>query len=298
MRKRTGVIRYNLNNNGRDFTGQARTIDIQAAMNLLNGPVVQEAVRKGDIVGYVGHQYREQFGLDVPETKIIDGKEVVLTPAVRTVSIKCYPTGEVEHEQEFLNTPAGRIAERLWDSKAYGFSSAIHAPVVSNVRVPLAYFGMDFVRAPNYDDNRGYTNMLDSAAPGCFSAQGAVVSEAEYLLDSVDRLISASDTQAAEISTAYLNQCEINDQLIENNAKLLERLRALGGGEMLDSASAARMERPAVLGGGAMMLDSAKRFMEAELPAIQEPAPAKEAPKVVEGVKSAMRLVGSVISGG
>jgi hypothetical protein len=283
MRKTTGVIRYNLNENGRDFTGQPRKIDNQAAMNLLNGPAVQEAVRKGDIVGYVGHQYREKFGLDVPETVIIDGKEVVLTPAVRTVSIKCYPTGDVEHEQEFLNTPGGRIAERLWDSKAYGFSSAIHAPVVAGVRVPLGYFGMDFVRAPNYDSNRGYGAMLDSAEPGCFSAEGVIVSEAE----------------AADISTAYLEQCALNDQLLETNAKLLERLRLGEGGAMLDSTSATTMERPSVLGGGAAMLDSAKRFLEAAptLPVFQEPEkPKNDGPKLTDGVKSAMRLAASVIS--
>lgn len=299
MHKRTGIIRYNLNDNGRDFTGQPRKIDIQAAMNLLNGPAVQEAVRKGDIVGYVGHQYREKFGLDVPETVIVDGKEVILTPAVRTVSIKCYPTGDVEHEQEFLPTPGGRIAERLWGGKGYGFSSAIHAPPVAGVRVPLGYFGMDFVRAPNYDSNRGYSSMLDSASPGCFSAEGMAVSEAEALLDSVDRLVTESEAQAAEISTAYLQQCALNDQLLEANAKLLERLRLKDGGAMLDSATAGTMERPSVLGGGAAMLDCAKRFMGAELPAIQEPEkPKDEAPKLAAGVKSAMRLVSSVISGG
>lgn len=301
MRKTTGVIRYNLNENGRDFTGQPRKIDIQAAMNLLNGPAVQEAVRKGDIVGYFGHQYREKFGLDVPETAIVDGKEVVLTPVVRTVSIKCLPNGEVEHEQEFLPSAGGRVAERLWDGKAFGFSSAIHAPVVAGVRVPLGYFGMDFVRAPNYDSNRGYGAMLDSVEPGCFSAEGVIVSEAEALLDSVDRLITASDAQAADISTAYLEQCALNDQLLETNAKLLERLRLGEGGAMLDSTSATTMERPSVLGGGAAMLDSAKRFLEAAptLPVFQEPEkPKNDGPKLTDGVKSAMRLAASVISGG
>lgn len=301
MGKRTGVIRYNLNNIGRSFTGQPRKIDIDAAMRLFNGAATQEAIQKGDVVGYIGHQYREKYTLDVPETVIVEGKPVVLEPAVRTIYLKCYPNGDVEHEQEFLDTAPGRVGERLWGSKAYGFSSAIYAPEEGGVRVPKGYFGMDLVRAPNYDDNRGYAVMLDSVAPGVFASVDTFASENAALLDSVDSMIKESDAFAASISTDYLAQCKINDELVEHNARLLERLRqAKIEAPMLDSAPAV-MERGINMNIGADMLDSANRFMSTpDLPGYQA-EPEKEdkgaIAAVASGVKKALSVVDSVIRG-
>lgn len=303
MSKRTGVIRYNLNDTGRDFTGTRRHVDVDAAMRLFNGVVTQEMVRKGDIVGYVGHQYRLlKTGLDVPETVIVDGKEVVLEPAMRTVYLKCYPNGDVEHEQEFLDTASGRVAQRLWESKAYGFSSAIHAPTdeATGLRVPMGYFGMDLVRGPNYDTNRGYTVMLDSV--GAADQGGQALSDHAAMLDAVDRMIKESDAHAAEISVAYLAQCKLNDELIDNIARLRERLQAAGQqAPMLDNAPNV-MERGIAMDTGAAMLDSAARFMaipEKDLPTFEEPSkepePGKDEGAVAKGVKSALSVVGSVL---
>jgi len=302
MGKRTGVIRYNLNNNGRTFTGQPRKIDIDAAMRLFNGPAVQESVRKGDIVGYIGHQYREKYTLDVPETVMVDGVPVVLEPAVRTIYIKCSPTGDVEHEQEFLDTAPGRVALRLWESKAYGFSSAIFAPEEGGLRVPKAYFGMDLVRAPNYDSNRGYAVMLDSVDAGAFPGTDNFVCENAALLDSVDTMIKESDAFAATVSTSLLEQYQLNDELTEYNARLLERLRqAKIEAPMLDSAPSV-MERGIPMDPGKAMLDSAKRFMSNKALPGYEPEPVKDEDKgavaaVAGGVKKAMSVVNSVISG-
>jgi hypothetical protein len=304
MGKRTGVIRYNLNEIGRSHTGVPRKIDIDEAMRLLNGPYVQEAVRKGDVGGYVGHQFREKFGLDVPETVIVDGKVVVLEVGVRTIYIKCSPTGDVEHEQEFLDTATGRVAQRLWESKAYGFSSAIYAPEEGGVRKPKGFFGMDLVRAPNYDSNRGYAVMLDSVSPGAFIEQNSFVSESAALLDSVDAMIKEADATAEQMSNAYLEQCRANDELIEQNARLLERLGQVGVSAMLDSAPAV-MERGTAMDKGKAMLDSASRFMNTQdLVGYEDgQAEAKEKEEagavatVAKTLKSAMSLVHSVVRG-
>lgn len=303
MGKRTGVIRYNLNDTGRTFTGQPRKIDIEAAMRLLNGEALQEAIQKGDIVGYIGHQYREKYGLDVPETVIVDGKEVVLEPGVRTIHIKCFPTGDVEHEQEFLDTASGRVGQRLWESKAYGFSSAIYAPEEGGLRVPKGYFGMDLVRAPNYDNNRGYAVMLDSASPGAFAVVDTFAADSAALLDSVDTMIKESDALAASISNSYLEQCKANDELIEQNAVLLERLSKAGvAAPMLDNASNV-MARGVSMDKGEQMLDSAKRFMERQDLADYQPDPEKQSEEsnrvavVTQGVKKALSVISSVISG-
>lgn len=301
MGKRTGVIRYNLNNIKRSFTGQPRKIDIDAAMRLFNGAALQEAIQKGDIYGYIGHQYREKYGLDVPETVMVDGAPVVLEPSVRTIYLKCYPTGDVEHEQEFLDTAPGRVGARLWDSKAYGFSSAIFAPEEGGVRVPKGYFGMDLVRAPNYDDNRGYAVMLDSVSPGLFTAD-TFASESAALMDSVDSMIKASDSYAEGLSIDILAQYRINDELLEYNARLLEQLsQAKIEAPMLDSAPLV-MERGIHMDTGKTMLDSAKRFMDTSALPDYQPLAGKEEEKgaievVVGGVKKAMAMVDSVIRG-
>jgi hypothetical protein len=303
MSKRTGVIRYNLNDNGRTFTGQARKIDIDAAMRLFNGAALQEAIQKGDIVGYVGHQYREKYKLDVPETVIEGGVPVVLEPALRTIYIKCLPTGDIEHEQEFLDTAPGRVALRLWESKAYGFSSAIFAPEEGGLRVPKGYFGMDLVRAPNYDSNRGYAVMLDSADAGAFSGVDTFASDNAALLDSVDSMIKESDAFAASVSTDLLKQYQLNDDLIEQNARLLEKLRQANiAAPMLDSAPAV-MERGIPMDPGTAMLDSANRFMgRSDLPGYEAPPVNDDEEKgaiaaVASGMKKTLSVVNSVLRG-
>jgi len=264
---RTPVISYNLNERGRDYTGQNRAIDIDAAMRLINSPATQESVRKGDYFGYVGHGFREKYGLAVPETVIEGGKTVVLEPAVKTVFLKCMPDGTVQHQQEFLDSGPGRVAARLYQSNNWGFSSVFFAPDVNGKRTPRQYFGMDFVRSPNYDTNRGYAAMLDSVDAGALSS-GGFAQDYGDMMDSVDRMMAENDAHAAGISESYLAQCAVNDELVEHIARLTERLKA--GGGMLDSASPDKLERGAsyMPSRAAEMLDSADRFMRAELEAL------------------------------
>lgn len=297
MRKRTGVISYNLNTRGRDFNGQDRDVDIAAAMGVINGPSVQELVRQGDVYGYFGHTFREKYGLNVPETVIEGGKVVVLEPSVRTIYIKCLPDGTVEHEQEFLNNAPGRIAGRLYDSKAYGFSSVFHAPEEGGKRTPKTYHGMDFVRTPNYNTNKGYDAMLDSVEPGAIESLG-FAGECAALMDSVDSIIAENEAQAAGISEAYLRQCKENDDLIDLNARLMQRIKD-GNGSMLDSTSPSTLQRGSEFlpSHAQSMLDSADRFMSAKLPDL-EPAPEEvEAAKKSGVLAKSLDLVRQVIGG-
>ncbi|WP_085618848.1 MULTISPECIES: hypothetical protein [unclassified Pseudomonas] len=306
MGTRTGVIRYNMNETGRTFTGTPRKVDIDAAMRVVNGAAVQEAVKNGDIVGYIGHQNREKFGLDTPESVIVNGTQVILEPAVRTIYIKCFPDGTLEHEQEFLDTAAGRIGQRLWESGAYGFSSVFYAPDEGGMRTPKNYFGMDLVRGPNFVANRSPA-MLDSVSAGGAGAEYDYASESAALMDSIDRHVQQVESMAASISKDYVEQCRQNDELVEQNARLLERLRQLDkGGAMLDnagSASPSKMERGIPMDRGQGMLDSAARFMAfTELPGYQpDPTEAEKdkgvAATIAGGVKSAMSVISSVIRG-
>lgn len=278
MPTRTPVISYNLNERGRDYTGQDRAIDIDAAMRLINSPAVQESVRKGDFNGYVGHGFREKYGLDVPETVLDNGKTVVLEPAVKTVYLKCLPDGTLQHQQEFMDSGPGRVAARLYKSNNWGFSSVFFAPDVNGKRAPQRYFGMDFVRSPNYDTNRGYSAaMLDSVEPGALSA-GGFAQDYGDMMDSVDTIMAANDAHAAEISEAYLLQCTVNDELVDLNARLMERLKAQGGA-MLDSVTPDKLERGSsyMPSQAKAMLDSADRFMRADLETLEvEPVVPKD----------------------
>jgi hypothetical protein len=300
MRKRTGIIRYNLNDRGRDFNGQDRDVDIAAAMRLINGAPVQELVRQGDVYGYFGLTFREKYGLNVPETVTEGGKVVVLEPNVRTVSIKCFPDGTVEHEQEFLNNAPGRIAGRLFDSNAYGFSSVFHAPEENGKRTPKSFHGMDFVKVPNYNTNKGYDAMLDGIEPGAMESQG-FAAECAAMMDSVDAIMAQNEAQAAEISEAYLHQCKVNDELVDHIARLSQRLAKAGqSGSMLDAiTSPDKLERASEFlpSRAADMLDSAERFMNATLPDL-EPLPDDAAEEKKKGVVAAgLTLVRKVIGG-
>lgn len=298
MRVRTEVISYNLNDRGRNFAGQDRKVDIPAAMRVLNGPQVQELVRKGDVFGYIGHMFREKYGLNVPETVIEGGKVVVLEPCVRTVMIKCLPDGTIEHKQEFLNNAPGRIAARLYASKAYGFSSVFHAPEENGLRTPKTFHGMDFVKNPNYDTNRGYDAMLDSLEAGAIESLG-FAGECAALMDSIEGIMAQNDAQAAEISEAYLYQCKVNDEQTDLIARLMLRIQKAGTGAMLDSVDPDTLQRGSEFlpSRAQAMLDSADRFMNAELPGL-EPAPEElEAEKKTGVLAKSVELVRKVIGG-
>lgn len=305
MRNRTEVIRYNVKDRGRDFTGVDRDIDIPALVLLINGPLVQESVRKGDIYGYMGHGFREKYGLDLPEAIIdpVSGKTVTLEPAVKTVMIKAYNDGTIEHQQEFLPTSAGRIGWRLYQGKNWGFSSVFYAPPINGKRTPKNYFGMDFVRSPNYDTNRGYDSMLDSTGAGAL--QGPSFAE-EYsaMLDSVDSILAANDSAAEEISQAYLHQCKVNDELVEHSAKLLGMISALKKGQpvgaMLDSTAPAQLERGYTFlpNKADEMLDSANHYMTVPLAGYEdapEDAKTKEEKGLLQkGIELVQKAVGFI----
>ncbi|MCK2122102.1 hypothetical protein [Pseudomonas sp. PNPG3] len=278
---RTPIISYNLNERGRNYTGQAREIDIEATMNLINSPATQEAVRKGDFNGYLGHGFREKYGLAVPETVTEGGRTVPLEPACKTVFLKCLPDGTLQHQQEFMDTASGRVGARIYQSGNWGFSSVFHAPEVNGKRTPIRYYGMDFVRSPNYDTNRGYDTMLDSAEPGALSESGFAQDYAD-MMDSVSQALAEgearvlqSEAHAVSISESYLHQCQVNEDLVDRCARLEARLKAQGGdGGMLDSVTPEKLERGSTYkpSRATEMMDSADRFMNAALPS-DEPAP-------------------------
>lgn len=164
---KTGLITFNVKDRGRKHRGVERNFDTASLAAVVNGPAVQERVANRDLPGYLGHWPRVMFGMDPgeggPDPK--SGKVVRLEPSHVTTMLRAMPDGTIEHEAEFLDTPPGRTAKRLFGSRRGGFSSAIAADPIrsrmAGVDIVSGFYGFDYVSEPNFATNRGFA--LDSA---------------------------------------------------------------------------------------------------------------------------------------
>lgn len=155
----TEIIRYNLHDRRRKHVGQTRHFNTAKLAAIVNGVRIQEMVKKGDLVGYLGHDVRRQFGLNPPEAAIENGQFVPIEPAFVTTYIKIHDDGTVEHKARFLDTPLG-IKAQEWHLAGLGGFSSVVAPDEEN---PRDFHGFDYVRSPNFHGNRGYAVMDDTA---------------------------------------------------------------------------------------------------------------------------------------
>ena len=212
--KRTGIITYNVNTRGRKHLGKDRVFDTAGLAKLVNSPAVQERVKHGDMLGYYGHWPRVKFGMNPQEGGIVGGKVVSIEPAVRTVHLKAMPDGTIEHEEEFLDTESGKLALRMFNSKAGGFSSAIEARPAGNMHVANGFFGFDYVFEPNYSTNRGYSAMLDS----CTEDELAMFDDVR----AYQGMLEGTNLILDRIQADY-------DSLLASHARLLEENEVLTG---------------------------------------------------------------------
>ena len=95
----TDSITYNVRERGRKHRGVDRNFDTAALAALINGAGVQEKVKHGDMMGYLGHWPRVKFGMEVTEGGIDPGtgKAVSLPMAIRTVELHADPDGSITH---------------------------------------------------------------------------------------------------------------------------------------------------------------------------------------------------------
>lgn len=165
-KNRTDTITFNCNDRKRFHTGRNRQYDLRAVNLLINDKVVQERVQHRDIFGYFGHWIREEFGVQPQEGGIIDGKIVIPEPALNIIELSADDKGNISFKVEFLDTPMGRMAKRLYLNKKGGFSIVwrFASKFPSPKQYPYEFFGFDFVIAPNFSGNRGYA--MDSANSG------------------------------------------------------------------------------------------------------------------------------------
>lgn len=163
MSRITKSITYNLNERGRQHTGRDRSnVDVQAMIKKINSPAIQEQVDSGTLNGFCGHQIRQRYGMIPPETVIIDGKTILLEPAIRTVYLSAEDDGTVTHKQEFYENVAGEHVLRQYKAKVGGFSTAVNYLVNGPTLTPNVFGGFDYVFSPNFLDNASI-GLFDSA---------------------------------------------------------------------------------------------------------------------------------------
>lgn len=230
----TPIIRYNLKERMRRFNGTPRNFDIPRLVANINSQSMQERVKLGDLHGYYGHWPRTQFGAEPKEGGVIDGKIINLEPCFRTVHLKAYDDGTIEHQAEFFDNDPGRKAYAQSQANSGGFSSVI-------LGRDQSFHGFDYVLFPNYSGNRPYSMVLDSADE--VEPVVLVLDEVEtkdgiapelqadyidYLLDSIDQL--KSDKKNLQIENQRLaavleEMANTNDLLTDDVLSLQTKLK-------------------------------------------------------------------------
>ena len=250
----TPTIRYNLKDRGRKHRGQERNFNVKDICDAINGPACQERVSTRGMAGYYGHLPRIRHGMNPMEGVIDGGKYVPVEPAFVTTYLKADYDGNVEHRAEFLDTAAGKLAQKLFDSNMGGFSSAIDTGKPE-------MFGFDYVIEPNYIGNSFRGVVMDDASMTYDDVMQAETNEQAsgmmFMLDSINAERNASNA--------------VIERLTEENEQLLSMLARTGAtpAQVLDSASIMPV---------AISTDTAERrsrdsqmFRAADLPGFVEP---------------------------
>lgn len=244
---KTGIIKFNARDRGRKHRGQDRNFDTAVLCSIINSPEVQERVKNRDLEGFLGHWPRVMFGINPgeggPDPRT--GKHVRLEASHVTTMLRCDDAGNIEHEAEFLDTPPGRSAQRLFTSRRGGFSSAIACDSIGSAAgkdVAVGFYGFDYVSEPNFATNRGFA--LDSIkAAAEFEGEGRMVlmdSVAEdnqntlTLLDGLyndlqgqyDRMLSVVNEQEAQIQRQNSQIAELAGMLAKRESGAIARLDA------------------------------------------------------------------------
>lgn len=220
MGLRTEEITYNVHDRGRQALGQDRRFDLDLLARVINSPATQERVKSGDMLGYYGHWPRQVFGMAMCEGGIVNGKRVSLEPAVRTVMLHCDNSGNITHRGEFLSGPDGQIAQRLYEDKVGGWSTAIDAVPNTNPALATVFHGVDYVQEPNYHTNRGHGGMLlDSlealAGNDVACILDAVLSESRSGQSQLLAMFGALSLQHQELAQVCMKQQAEIGQLID-----------------------------------------------------------------------------------
>lgn len=162
---------YKVGDRGRKLTGVARSSwDWRSCIELVNSDQSQEKVRHRDLFGYLGHSYREAYGLCPPEVMIDANGVKILEPSHVTVDIEGdLDKGVIYHKAEVLDNQFGKTISKLNKNRMGGFSVVVWNEPNGAMLKPTEFYGWDYVYIPNYSGNRGYKSaamaQMDSGNP-------------------------------------------------------------------------------------------------------------------------------------
>jgi hypothetical protein len=233
----TDAITYNVRERGRKARGQDRNFDTVALAKLINSAGIQEKVKHGDMFGYFGHWPRIKFGMEPAEGGIIDGKVVPVPTALRTIELSADNEGNITHRAEFLDTNEGRIAARLFESKAGGFSSAIMSVPGTSPAIPSGFYGFDYVLEPNYTTNRGHKVVLDGAAGE--EEQAAFMEMLDSVMGEATQAASLINTLFDSLQAQHALALETLGRMQTENEELMAMLAKGSHVAVMDSAGGA-----------------------------------------------------------
>lgn len=234
---------FSLFNDGRQLSANKRNYIVKGVQSMLANQRTQELLRVGEAYGYYGHQPRQRANkLDIGETEVImvQGKPVVVenVPSNRTKSITCDDNGVITHEEEFFDTPTGKIALSLWESGAGGWSWATGGRDTPQASLTTSFHGMDYVLQPNYLSLDHPSMMLESANASDMILEslqnhgGFEYDDAMAIADSIQSASLVPNTADLENHVMYLESVnnELRDQIDSRNSigdMLLEAANSL-----------------------------------------------------------------------
>ena len=147
--RKTKRITFNLHERGRQFLGKDRSnVDMNEMIKQINSPQVQEMAKTGTLYGYNGHEIRKRYGMNPPDSVIVDGKVVYLERAFRTLEVYADKEGNVSHVTEFLDNPSGEYARKQYQARVGGFSSAQNYKRAGLGLIPVGFYGFDSAAQP------------------------------------------------------------------------------------------------------------------------------------------------------
>lgn len=199
--RKTKRITFNLHERGRQFLGKDRSnVDMSEMIKQINSPQVQEMVKTGTLYGYNGHEIRKRYGMNPPDSVIIDGKVVYLERAFRTLECYADKEGNVSHVTEFLDNESGEYARKQYLARVGGFSSAQNYKRAGLGLIPVGFYGFDYVTQPNYTTNVGDGQLFDGLA---------IPIEQDGLVASFDNATDITQLSASEAMIAHLLEQQI-----------------------------------------------------------------------------------------
>ncbi|MDM1021602.1 hypothetical protein QSV37_15005 [Acinetobacter sp. VNK23] len=199
--RKTKRITFNLFDRGRMFTGKDRSnVNMKSMIKLFNSPQVQEMIKTGTFYGYNGHEIRQRYGMNPPDSVVINGKVVYLEPSVRTLEAYANNNGDVTHVEEFLENESGEYARIQYAAKAGGFSTAQTYKRVGLGLEPVGLYGIDYVKQMNYATNVGDGQLFDGLA---------IPVEQDGLVACFDSATDLTQLSASEAMIAHLLEQQI-----------------------------------------------------------------------------------------